>query len=270
MKTLLITLFTLTLFSFPVKANQIEFHPGSFASARKQAAESQKPLLVAFTASWSSSCRRMQQLVFTNDQLADFVNPRYVAVQIDVDDFDGLALKERYRIKELPTFLAFDEKGNFRSRSEGEMTADQMRRWLSDFSPQATLTARGQATDKAVQTMSAPRSEAPTKKVEDPKQLPPDSGGTLYELDVRPVPARGYSVQLGVFSTLDNASHAMLDFRKKADSSLNFLLYAREEQGSDRYKILTGRFSTRSEAQELVNRLARKGVKGFVKPLQDL
>ena len=81
---------------------------------------------VDFTAGWCAPCKVMDLQVFTDSRVIEVTNKSYLAKQIDIDDFDGIAIAQKYRIVSLPTILIFDCSGQFLHRIEGLQYADML------------------------------------------------------------------------------------------------------------------------------------------------
>ncbi|MEZ6189935.1 MAG: thioredoxin family protein [Phycisphaerales bacterium] len=72
-------------YSFYVPSNNIAW-AGDYASAREQAVESGKPMVLFFTATWCVPCRIMKRTVWADEQVTAEVNAAVVPVMIDVGD----------------------------------------------------------------------------------------------------------------------------------------------------------------------------------------
>jgi hypothetical protein len=53
----------------------------------------------------------MEETTFADQRVINYMKEHYVAVKIDIDDFDGFAYKQLYEIKKLPSILIFNSKG---------------------------------------------------------------------------------------------------------------------------------------------------------------
>ncbi|MES0872609.1 thioredoxin family protein [Sinimarinibacterium thermocellulolyticum] len=95
----------------------------SFEQGRRLAHERRQPLLVEFHAPWCYSCYYMAQHVMTGPQWAQ-VRERAVVVEVDVDAPQGAALKQRYGIRALPSYLLLDSDGDELGRILGEQTRE--------------------------------------------------------------------------------------------------------------------------------------------------
>ena len=126
-RLLLILLITPFLFGNTAFATKVKFFKGSFASAKEKASTEGKLIFVDFTARWCLPCQMMDQTTFNDELLADYLANSFVPVKVDIDDFDGFALKEKYEIQALPSILIFNSAGELLDRHQEAMSASKMR-----------------------------------------------------------------------------------------------------------------------------------------------
>ncbi len=87
----------------------------------------QKPVFMYFYAPWIESCKRMDQYVFTQDELATYFNSHFISYKINVGGPEAeAALADRYGVVNFPTLLFVDGKGKIIQRHEGPASASQV------------------------------------------------------------------------------------------------------------------------------------------------
>ena len=98
----------------------------SLSSARAKAAREGKLLLVDFTAAWCLPCKVMAETTFADPTVLAYLREHYVAIEIDVENFDGLAIQQQYEVETLPAVILFASDGQEVDRLDGAVTAEQL------------------------------------------------------------------------------------------------------------------------------------------------
>jgi thioredoxin 1 len=124
-------LFLILLFILPVLANatdktKVGFYKGDLMSIKETAKEEGKLYFYDFVASWCTPCRWMDETTYTDAALAKYISDNYVAAKVDIDDFDGFSLKEKYKVQVLPTIIVCNQEGKIIGRYEESMGASKM------------------------------------------------------------------------------------------------------------------------------------------------
>lgn len=113
--------------------SRIRFVKNNLGQVKKKAANLNKPFFVDFTASWCMPCRWMDETTFSDPTLTEFVNKNYLAVKVDVDDFDGYAYKQQYNIKMLPSIMIFSPEGEVVARYQESMSPSKLLEELQKY-----------------------------------------------------------------------------------------------------------------------------------------
>ena len=91
---------------------QIRFFEGSYAEALAKAKKEKKDLFVDCWAEWCAPCKMLAETVFTDGELGDYFNDRFVCVKLNVEKPENKEVVKRYQIASLPTllFISRDDK----------------------------------------------------------------------------------------------------------------------------------------------------------------
>ncbi|QDV63628.1 thioredoxin family protein [Crateriforma conspicua] len=96
---------------FYVPANEIAWAT-DYDSAKQQAAKTDKPILLYFTANWCVPCRVMKRQVWADFQVKELVNAEFVPVAIDVGDPENAEVMAAYAIQGPPVTIVCDSQGH--------------------------------------------------------------------------------------------------------------------------------------------------------------
>jgi thiol:disulfide interchange protein len=108
----------------------------SFNQASAESNETNKPLLVVFTADWCPPCKQMKAWVYSNKNVADAIEAGFIPVKVDLTT-EGLPdqnVAERYEVQSIPTMLTLTPAGTPIGRSVGYLNKEDFLNWLDTSS----------------------------------------------------------------------------------------------------------------------------------------
>ena len=76
----------------------------SFAQAKYEG----KLVLIDFGADWCVPCQIFEEYTLVQPSVKAYLSDNYIVQHVDIESFDGIALKDYYKIKLLPTILILD------------------------------------------------------------------------------------------------------------------------------------------------------------------
>ncbi|KAA8546576.1 hypothetical protein F0562_002685 [Nyssa sinensis] len=106
--------------SYPRILPLVEAKKQTFSSLDELLANSDKPILVDFYATWCGPCQFMVPII---NEVSAAMKDKIQVVKIDTEKYPSIA--DKYRIEALPTFIIFKD-GEPSDRFEGALTANQL------------------------------------------------------------------------------------------------------------------------------------------------
>ena len=107
-------------YSFYAPSNDITW-TNDIESARNLANDSNKNMMIFFTAEWCSPCRIMKRQVFTDHEVLKAMDAEVIPVEIDINDPNAEELVKQYNIAATPTTLFIDPKGKVINYAVGKV-----------------------------------------------------------------------------------------------------------------------------------------------------
>ncbi len=110
MKTIafLFTLFSITISG--ISQMVIVNSANEWTNSKKQSLLNKKPILIDFYTNWCTPCKKMDNTVFKQDLVLNFLNSNFISLKINAESPFGKKLKQRYKISAYPTFLYLDNE----------------------------------------------------------------------------------------------------------------------------------------------------------------
>lgn len=252
-------------------AEPIHFIEADLATVQQRAAREGKPYFVHFTASWCMPCRWMETHTFTDAALADYVNERYIAVQMDFDAKETAGCKQLYKVTTLPSILIFNSAGELIDRRETSLDATELLKILFANAAKNGVPIQNQALADRPVAMTVAYTSG---KISRPALVPdePSAPAQVAIAANQPVvsaprSAGRYAVQVGVYSDHTNAerNRALLQQRF---SNQPVRITEFNQNGKILYRVLIGAFETQTAADSYVTYLDNQSVRGFVKAVE--
>lgn len=89
----------------------IKFTEAKWAQILKKAKAEKKVIFLDAYASWCGPCKRLQKEVFTQKEVGDVFNEKFINVKMDMEKGEGPALTQQYPLEAYPTLFFIDGNG---------------------------------------------------------------------------------------------------------------------------------------------------------------
>jgi len=118
--------------TFQTITSQNQFVPVDvpYKTALENAKKEGKPLFVMLYADWCPHCNLMKTEVLSDLAIIDFLNKNFVCTYKNIEKEEGIALKNKFNTKSLPTFLFLDSNETLIYALKGEMKKEEFQNEL--------------------------------------------------------------------------------------------------------------------------------------------
>jgi thioredoxin-related protein len=115
--------FLFFILSLQIVNAQNQFTPVDvpYKNALENAKLQGKPIFIMLYADWCPHCNLMKSEVFNDPAVIDFLNANYICIWKNIEKEEGIALKNKFNTKSLPTFLFLDSNETLLYALKGEM-----------------------------------------------------------------------------------------------------------------------------------------------------
>ena len=108
--------------------------------AFRQSRQQKKPIFFNCFADWAVPCHGMNKLVFSDEEIGEFMNRNFVNLFMDLSDKKNSSIAHRYKVKSFAHYLVLDADGNILLRITRGMPKDEFKEAVSRaLNPKTTL-----------------------------------------------------------------------------------------------------------------------------------
>jgi thioredoxin-related protein len=83
-----------------------------------------------FGADWCGYCLKMKNTTFKDESVEKHLARNFVVLKIDVDDKKFKNIKEKFKVKVLPSYIIIDKNENLIKQSSGYMGPKEFIEWI--------------------------------------------------------------------------------------------------------------------------------------------
>ncbi|MGH1336927.1 MAG: thioredoxin family protein [Aureispira sp.] len=119
-------LMSFLLLSIGSIAQPLKFERSNWETVKAKAKAENKFIFVDTYASWCEPCKWMDKHVFAKGEVSRFFGQHYISYKLDIEQGEGVAFAEEYRVYSYPTLLYFNPEGELVHRLIGAFEAKQL------------------------------------------------------------------------------------------------------------------------------------------------
>jgi thioredoxin 1 len=276
---------------------KVNFFDGNVLNIQETARTEGKLYVYDFVASWCTPCKMMDETTFNDEVLADYIAENYIFAKIDIEDFDGVSLKQQYQINCLPTILVFNQDGEVVAKHESTLSSTKLLNILKNCNTEANGAGKKHAATEvfvektptiavaepifsetkmvekvtiATEIVTKPSNNYSALKVKREKPTPPKLNSpklstNLYHLDIFSSEVKGFTIQTCALTQYDNV---IKYYESMKNTYPNQPILLKIENGKEKiiYKILIGDFKSKAAA-ELFQK--NNAIEGYIKDLRN-
>lgn len=112
------------LLSFTAQS-QIRFESTGWNEALVKAKQENKLIFLDAYATWCQPCKVMEEYIFTDLEVGNFYNKNFINVRLDMEEYPGAELAERYSVSVYPSLLFVNGNGEIIHRGCGSMDSSE-------------------------------------------------------------------------------------------------------------------------------------------------
>lgn len=249
------------------------FYP-SYIAAKEASKNYQKDLLIFFSKKSCTECDAAWAN-FEKDQVGTKI---FISTLVDMQDFDGAVIMDKYGLNSAPSWVILDAEGNLKQKWAGEWKNPHVRPETPAVAQEPKPEAKPIPVFKATTASSTPSGSTTTAQVATPVKEPvkvapatPVETKPATPSMTTPAPeviASGYVLQAGYFGSEANASKLVTDLKGKGFES--YTIKTTVQNGTTFYRVISGSFSSEAEANNQLQALTGAGIKASVKKMTDL
>lgn len=238
----------------------VDEKPGlSYLRAKQHAETHQMKYVLYFKADWCAPCQWIEESTLSDETVKASMDQMFVMVPLDIDEFEGYALKEYFQVYSLPTFLVFNHTHELVNRKEGSISASG---FLDMVANDRVIQQAENAKEQPLVTLNAKPAPNASAHSRPSSQLSDTPTSSAPEAVFNAVSK--YGVQLGAFSSFENAK-AVQDRARQFTSESVDITTITNSNNIIIYKVFAGRLDTEDQARQLQHTLSKYGIDGFVK-----
>ena len=213
-----------------------------FSEVREEARKTGKHYVAYFYANWCKPCQWMDEHVFNEQEVINYLSNNILSTKVDIDGFEGHGLKNLFNVDVIPSFLIFNSEGRIVKRVETTLDKEEFLSMLKSVLEPERVIVHQQASSpaKVKQANNQTNSRVTSKDVGEKYRLQAgifkqkenmtNYAGKLSRMtadivDVREIERNGvqmYRIVIGGYTRLEDALAAQRFFKAKNIDTILF------------------------------------------------
>lgn len=115
--------FILSMVAVTATSQEIKFFNGTLKEAFSEAAKQNKLVFMDSYADWCGPCKQMSETVFTDKEVADYYNEKFICVKLDIEKPTNKEFVMKNKISSIPDLRFFSADEKLQNKSLGAMEA---------------------------------------------------------------------------------------------------------------------------------------------------
>lgn len=107
----------------------IKFEEGTWSEIVAKAQKENKHIFLDAYAAWCGPCKWMAANVFTDKEVAEVFNTKFINVKMDMEKGEGMKLAQRFQVHSYPTLMILSSGGEILHRACGALKPQELINW---------------------------------------------------------------------------------------------------------------------------------------------
>ena len=96
----------------------------------EKAKKENKVVFIDFFTTWCAPCRLMDQSVFSDEDVASYMNQNCLSMKINAEKGEGVALKVQFGVDAYPTYIFIDGEGTEVVKKTGSLSIEEFKKLM--------------------------------------------------------------------------------------------------------------------------------------------
>lgn len=249
------------------------FYP-SYIAAKEAAKNYKKDLLIFFSKKSCAECDAAWAN-FEKDQVGTKI---FISTLVDMQDFDGAVIMDKYGLNSAPSWVILDAEGNLKQKWAGEWKNPHVRPETPNVAEEAKPEAKPipvfKATSATAATTTTPATNPVVAQAKEPSNAAPIVAAETKVTTPAPstpkteTAASGYVLQAGYFGSEANAAKLIADLKGKGFEQ--YAIKTTVQNGTTFYRVVSPSFASETDANKQLQALTSSGIKASIKKMSEL